>query len=234
LRKGGIAVSVTETFATLAPVPGLVHGFIGRIPGVDVQTTDKRAALSRLRPNWEHELAKLGVSWEVLWTAEQVHGDGLAVVPSGPSSGGMAGGRELEGVDGLVTGQRGVYLGVLVADCCAVYLVDVEKGACGLVHSGKRGTALGIVPRAIALMGAEFGSRVESLQVVLSPCIRPPRYEVDFAAEVRRQCLEAGVPPARVEDTGRCTGDGIRRYYSYRCERGKTGRMLAVLGFAPR
>ena len=61
----------------------------------------------------------------------------------------------------------------------------------------------------------------------LSPCIRPPHYEVDFAAEIIRQARAAGVE--QVHDSGRCTASDPARYYSYRAEKGRTGRMLALL-----
>jgi copper oxidase (laccase) domain-containing protein len=63
--------------------------------------------------------------------------------------------------------------------------------------------------------------------VQLSPCIRPPHYEIDFAAEIVRQCRELGV--TAVHDCGVCTACDLARYYSYRAEKGRTGRMLAFL-----
>jgi copper oxidase (laccase) domain-containing protein len=95
------------------------------------------------------------------------------------------------------------------------------------MHSGKKGTELGIVAKAITAMAAHFGSRASDLTVQLSPCIRPPHYEIDFAAEIVRQCREAGV--AAVHDGGVCTACDLQRYYSYRAEKGRTGRMLAYL-----
>ena len=67
--------------------------------------------------------------------------------------------------------------------------------------------------------------------VHLSPCIRPPLYETDFAAEIVAQARDAGA--GQVIDDGICTGREIGRYYSYRVERGRTGRMLAVLQLRP-
>ncbi|MGZ5001857.1 MAG: laccase domain-containing protein, partial [Chthoniobacterales bacterium] len=81
--------------------------------------------------------------------------------------------------------------------------------------------------RAVALMQETFGSQPNELIVQLSPCIRPPHYEVDFAAEIVRQCRAAGV--RQVYDCGVCTACDLERYYSYRLEKGKTGRMLALL-----
>ena len=67
--------------------------------------------------------------------------------------------------------------------------------------------------------------------VQLSPCIRPPAYEIDFAAQIRESCEEAGVPAGQIHDPGTCTSRDLDRYYSYRVEKGKTGRMLAVIGW---
>jgi copper oxidase (laccase) domain-containing protein len=118
-------------------------------------------------------------------------------------------------------------LGIYVADCCAVYLVDPVTPAIGLVHSGKKGTEQNIAGVAIEHMITAFGSRPADMIVQLSPCIRPPRYEIDFAATIRQECRELGV--AQVHDSGACTGSDLTKYYSYRMEKGKTGRMLALL-----
>ena len=76
-------------------------------------------------------------------------------------------------------------------------------------------------------MSAQFGSRASDLVVQLSPCIRPPHYEIDFAAEIVRQCRELGV--TSIHDSGVGTASDLDRYYSYRAEKGRTGRMLAFL-----
>ena len=136
--------------------------------------------------------------------------------------------NEFRGCDGIITNQRGAALGIYVADCCAVYIVDPKTPAIGLVHSGKKGTALAIVSNAIQQMREYFGSNPADLLVQLSPCIRPPHYEVDFAAEIVRQCRAFGVK--EIHDNGVCTACDLDRYYSYRAEKGKTGRMLALIG----
>jgi polyphenol oxidase len=76
-------------------------------------------------------------------------------------------------------------------------------------------------------MSEEFGSDPEDLIVQLSPCIRPPHYEVDFAAEIVAQLKQCGV--SQIFDCGENTGSDLRRFYSYRMEKGLTGRMLALL-----
>jgi hypothetical protein len=130
-------------------------------------------------------------------------------------------------VDALVTRDPNVLLGIHVADCCAVFLVDSERGTIGLVHSGKKGTELNVVGAAVRKMATEFGTDPADIVAQLSPCIRPPEYEVDFASEIIRELKQAGVN--RVFDSGENTATDLKRFYSYRMEKGRTGRMLALL-----
>jgi copper oxidase (laccase) domain-containing protein len=156
-----------------------------------------------------------------LVTAEQVHGNDLRV------AGAAEAGSCLSGCDGLIASEPGVVLGIYVADCAAVFVTHSKRRVAALLHSGKRGTELGILPRTIDLLQREHGCDPGDLVVEVSPCIRPPHYDVDFAAQLERQAVEAGV--GRYHDEGRCTGSDLQNYYSYRIERGKTGRMLALL-----
>ena len=77
-------------------------------------------------------------------------------------------------------------------------------------------------------MVKRLGCEPAEIVAQLGPCIRPPHYEVDFAAQIIAQCRAAGV--RQVHDCGICTACHPERYYSYRMEQGKTGRMLALLG----
>ncbi|MFT5104423.1 MAG: copper oxidase (laccase) domain-containing protein [Pseudoalteromonas tetraodonis] len=208
-----------ETFPELESLPGLVHGFIVRQAGVEV-TTDREGTLERLQPGFDVSISELGLERERLARAEQVHGGVVAMVSdSGISA----------GADGLITNTPSLALGIVVADCCAVYIVDPIKRAIGLVHSGKKGTEANISGTAIRQMSAAYGSSPRDLLVRLSPCIRPPAYEVDIAAQIREQVRQAGVPESSIHDDGTCTTSDLDRFYSYRAEKGATGRMLALL-----
>ena len=213
--------SVVESFPVLATTGVVRHGFIGRIPGIDV-ATDRDEALARLDAMHRRFYAEAGLAGMPCATAEQVHGREVAVLDLP-----MTGDHCFPGVDGLITNQPGISLGIYVADCCPVFLVDPVHRAIGLVHSGKKGTERGIVAHAIELMHEHFAVLPRDLVVQLGPCIRPPHYEVDFAAEIVRQVRAAGV--TQVQVSARCTACDLARYYSYRAEKGRTGRMLAFL-----
>ena len=213
-----------ENFPALSALPEVVHGFTLRVPGIEM-SHDKAEALARLdnvhrKIRAEHQLAAAPFI-----SAQQIHGKEIAVVNVT-----ILADKCFANCDGIIADQPGICLGIYVADCCAVYLVDPIRRAIGLVHSGKKGTELGVVPNAINAMTTQFGSRPADIVVQLSPCIRPPHYEIDFAADIVRQCRDLGVNS--IHDSGVCTACDLARYYSYRAEKGRTGRMLAFLALA--
>jgi len=210
-----------ETFPALGAIAGVRHGFTGRVAGLDVKA-DRALALERLDASHAAARLSLGLDDRAFMTGEQVHGREVAIVDAATRP-------PVPLVDGLITADPGVCLGVYVADCCAVYLFDSRRRVAGLLHSGRRGSEQGIAGVAIERMRKEFGCDPADMTVQLSPCIRPPNYEVDFAAMIVAQCREAGV--GQVVDCGVCTAAHLDRYYSYRAEKGKTGRMLAFLAF---
>jgi polyphenol oxidase len=208
-----------ETFEALERLPGVRHAFLCRVPGLDVHA-DREQALARLAGYHAATRLNLGFPLEPLGTAKQVHGNRIAILTNPVT-------QEAPEADGLVTNLPGLCLGVYVADCCAIYLSDPAKRAIGLLHSGKKGTELRIAERAVETMVREYGSNPSDLVAQLSPCIRPPQYEVDFAADIIRQLQSAGV--GHVADCGANTAANPERYYSYRMEKGRTGRLLALL-----
>jgi hypothetical protein len=206
-----------ERFPALEALEDVLHGFILRVPGLDVQT-DRETALRRL--DGFHEAALRNFGAQQLRLAEQIHSNSVAVVSVDSCA-------KSAGVDALITCDPQISLGIYVADCCAVFLVAPKRRVIGLVHSGKKGTALNIAGAAVRKMSTEFGSDPLSIVAQLSPCIRPPNYEVDFAGEIVQQLKQSGVK--QVFDSGENTGSDLRRFYSYRMEKGRTGRMLAFL-----
>ena len=245
----GISTAMTqlpfEQFPALSAIGICRHAFTQRISGVDA-SHDKAEVLKRLEAAHREIRNAIGMGDWPLFTAKQIHGNKIAVIdevgsalradrgrsePDWHYGAASLPGCEFPGCDGLITKRRGIVLGVYVADCCAVYIVDPKTPAVGLVHSGRKGTELGVVANAIKQMVDRFGSDPANMIVQLSPCIRPPHYEVDFASEIVSQCRALGVK--EIHDLHVCTACDLNRYYSYRAEKGKTGRMLALLGLNP-
>ncbi|XP_026971999.1 purine nucleoside phosphorylase LACC1 isoform X3 [Sagmatias obliquidens] len=81
--------------------------------------------------------------------------------------------KEPESYDGITTNQRGVTIAALGADCIPIVFADPVRKACGVAHSGWRGTLLGVAMATVNAMIAEYGCSLEDIIVVLGPSVGP-------------------------------------------------------------
>jgi copper oxidase (laccase) domain-containing protein len=197
-----------ETFPALQ-LAGLRHGFSTRSSG-PLETLDAEI--------WK-TFAAAKFPMEDAVQAEQPHGNRAQAVYT-PL------GIRVPEVDALATAVPRLPLVVRVADCGPVFFYDPVQQVIALAHSGRRGTEGNIVRETIACLTETYDTHPENLIVQLGPCIRPPHYEIDFASEIARQARACGV--RHFHDSGKCTASNLDRYYSYRAEKGKTGRMWAI------
>jgi copper oxidase (laccase) domain-containing protein len=212
-----------ESVQALEGTPGIEAHFIGRIPGLSI-SVERSEAMALLAPQHHRILQQSGLENFPLVTAEQIHGKEIAIVTGATTS-------AIQGVDALITCIRALTLGIYVADCAPVWIVAHDGSAGALVHAGKKGTELGIVPLVIEKLLKITELDSQDLIVVIGPCIRPPCYEIDFAARIREQARACGV--LDIHDREICTACHPELYYSYRKEKGLTGRMLATLTLLP-
>lgn len=195
--------------------------------------------------------------------AEQVHGNLVAIVTEDKRGIGTLDYRSaLPGCDAMVTNREAVYLMSFYADCIPIYFFDPVRRAVGLAHSGWKGTAGRIAVHTLIAMIGAFGCDRKDIQVFLGPGIGHECYEIDrdrqaqaaqiftfaeqviYARENQRitwdlkktsamMLEEAGLLPGNITICGLCTACETERFFSYRAENGKTGRMAAVIGLAP-
>lgn len=201
--------------------------FVGRVPGV-ATSTDRQSVIRDLTPTHNAALEAAGIAPKMLRRAQQIHGNKVALV------GDIGCSYPVEGVDGLICGGKAdCVLGIYVADCAAVWIYDPTTGARGLVHSGKLGTEGNIVGETLLSMRKILGVNPADCLAVISPCIRPPHYEVDIPTKIREQLIGAGLHHENIIDSGLDTAADLESFYSYRVEKGNTGRMLALFGRNP-
>jgi polyphenol oxidase len=158
--------------------------------------------------------------------------------------------------DGLVTGDPGVVLAVLTADCAPVLLADPAAGVVGAVHAGWRGLAAGVVEAGVAAM-AELGADPAATVGLVGPAVGGCCYEVgpevreavgarlpaalattrdgrpalDPAAGAAQALARARVGQVRV--AGECTFDAQERFFSHRRDAGRTGRQAGLIALVP-
>jgi YfiH family protein len=197
-----------ETFPALQ-LAGVRHGF----------STRSSEGLDQLEDELNATFTKAGIPMVDAVHAEQPHGNRAQAVYT-PL------GIRVPDVDALATSVPRLPLVVRVADCGPVYFYDPIQQVIAVAHSGRKGTEGNIVAATIACLKETYETHPENLIVQLGPCIRPPHYEINFAAEIERQARACGV--RHYYDCGVCTASHLDRYYSYRAEKGKTGRMWAV------
>ena len=203
-------------------LPGFKSAWVPRQSDIDV-LGDREFALNNLAPRHDQIVGEKFPKTSSRHHAEQIHGNRIAVI-SEPSDEKVI---THPGVDGLITNLPGQLLAIYVADCAAIYLVDPVTKSIGLLHSGKKGTELNILAEAVGKMSSLYATKPSDLICVVSPCIRPPDYDIDFASTIASQAASLGME--NFHDSCENTASDLETHYSYRIEKGRTGRMLAIL-----
>lgn len=124
--------------------------------------------------NREKYLASLGISPKQVVCSSLVHGARVEAVSSK-----FAGIKIQDGVDGLITDVKGLYLSVLAADCFPVAFFDPINKIIGIAHCGWRGISRCIIENMIEKMEREFNCQPENIRVSIGPGIRTCHFEVD-------------------------------------------------------
>jgi polyphenol oxidase len=150
--------------------------------------------------------AAFGVDLDHMVFAHQVHGATTTFVGLRDRGRGTLSEHDaVPDTDALVTTSAGVTLAILVADCLPLALVDPDAGVLAAVHAGWRGTAAGVVGRAIGAM-RDRGAHPGRLRAFLGPAVHPDRYQVSdevpaaFSDAVRPAVLDPAV--ARFDGPG--------------------------------
>ncbi|MGI6420985.1 MAG: peptidoglycan editing factor PgeF [Syntrophomonadaceae bacterium] len=198
------------------------------------------------------------LSLEQMVCCQQIHGSQVACVNSEMAGlGAKDYGTSIPGVDALTTDQTGIILATFYADCLPIFYFDPRQRVVGIAHSGWKGTMGRIAVKAVNTMVQVYGSKVEDLEVFIGPGIGPccfqiqadlgqkvcaafPEFDVimyrnseifwDLSLTNRKILEQIGIEPDKILECGLCTSCNTDRFFSYRRENGKTGRMMAAIG----
>lgn len=197
-----------------------------------------REAAADVFGRWETLRHALGPSAARLMSANQVHGDRILEHDAAAWTGWL----RADAADGQFTRNPGTAMAVTVADCVPIFMGDRSTGV-AVVHSGWRGTACGIVERAIDLFRAR-GADPADLLVHLGPAICGRCYvvgpevfarltgrasedpaPVDLRALIASQARARGVREISISPW--CTRCHCDRFFSHRA--GDEGRQVGVI-----
>src|SRR5512140_178354 len=186
-----------------------------------------------------------------LSTCRQVHG--VTIVAPNREDGWC----EPHECDALWTEKKQVALGIKVADCLPVTIIDPAASVIANIHSGWRGAAADIVSETIGELKRGSSFSASASLAYLGPSIRACCFEVgeevvdefrnrhdpverwvdrsrserphvDLAALTRARLEERGFAPGSIFDSGVCTRCDGSIFHSFRRDRAKSGRNLAI------
>lgn len=155
--------------------------------------------------------------------------------------------------DALITDHPNIPLMVMSADCTPILLYDPVHKAIGAVHAGRAGALNEIVTKTIQSMRENYGSIPDDIHAVLGPSISGCCYEINSA--IAEETISKGYPEAlrlenekifldvntilsiqlknlgveKVEVIDECTACHNDRYFSYRADQQRTGRIAGVI-----
>jgi YfiH family protein len=184
----------------------------------------------------------IGISKDSIYLPIQKHTDNVQVVESVFAP---------EVADAVITAERGIMIGVMVADCVPLLLYDSNRRVIGAVHAGWRGIAQEILKKTIKKMMNEFQCLPEQISVAIGPCIRQCSYEVgnevkeavqkatgegdyyikkgdryfvDLSSANRIQALHMGIEQKNIWKSEECTFCNPDKFHSYRYANDHAGR----------
>lgn len=232
-----------------SPLISTTHAFFTRKGGVSpapfssLNFGGSDDAPENIAENRKRALLSAGMDPENVARLNQVHSNEVHIAKPGNHPDNNRDG------DALVTNEKGLTLAISAADCYPLLFHDPVKNIIGAAHAGWRGTLSRIAKNTIEAM-EKLGAERKNIRVAIGPGISGKNYEV--SEDVIRQFLDAGFPSfiherrnldllaankfvlqeagikkENVWALGRCTTEDD--FFSYRRDKGKTGRMWAVI-----
>lgn len=159
--------------------------------------------------------------------------------------------------DAVLTVDKGLLIGIQVADCVPILILDSKNLVVGAVHAGWRSTALCILKKTIQFMFQYFHSDPEDIKIALGPSIRwscyyvgcevkeaiykatgegeyyfqkDGGYFIDLPTANMYQAISVGIPNENIWISNECTYCNPNEFYSYRYDKTLKGKQGGFIG----
>jgi len=186
--------------------------------------------------------------------ANQTHSSNIKIIKKSENLGWNSLDDAIEDCDALITNQRAIMLTILTADCVPILLFDPIKRVVGAIHAGWRGTQQQIALKTVQKMQEVFNSNPKDIIASIAPSIGECCYEVDWSVAQhfktiphaftkknqkymlnlpfinQQQLLQSGLLKSNIELSNICTACNVEEYFSYRREKGCSGRFMSMIG----
>ena len=164
---------------------GLKHGFSTRKGGVSKEhlaslnlSFSVEDAKENVLENFRRIGERFGKTPEDFVLSKQSHETKVLKVGTKDRGKGITKDREYEGIDALITDEKGIILSCFSADCVPILFYDPIHKAVGACHSGWRGTKGKILQNVVEEMRKHFSSNPAEILVAIGPSICKEQYVV--------------------------------------------------------
>lgn len=216
-----------------------------------LHTGEDKETIIRNRKNIAKELQGYQNLYFVV--ANQTHSDHIYIVREDEHRGWDTIENAVEDCDALITNRRGVVLTILTADCVPILLIDKKQNIIAAVHAGWKGTKERILSKTVKKMCETFNSEPQNILAGIGPSIARCCYEVDsnvsdhfhrsesvymskngkYMLDLplinKKQLLQAGLLKSNIEMSLICTSCENEKFFSYRKEKGCSGRFMSMI-----
>ena len=237
--------AIFSQFKGLVAAESTRHGGVSKSPYASLNLGGSQDDPASIMENNFRFFHALNIPFDTVAKSHQVHEDKILNV--------LNPGR-FEGYDAMITSIPNIQLAVTVADCTPILIFDPVTKSVAAVHAGWRGTVKRIVAKTVAMLQTEFGADPKHCVAYVGTCIdacsfevgedvsdhfeeqykrfdsEKKKYFVDLKAANHDQLITSGLSPENIQISAYSTVLNNDDYFSYRFEKGFTGRMLATIG----
>ena len=164
---------------------GLQHGFSTRKGGVSKEhlaSLNLSFSVEDAKENVLENFRRIGECFgktpEDFVLSKQSHETKVLKVGTKDRGKGITKDRDYEGIDALITDEKGIILSCFSADCVPILFYDPVHKAVGACHSGWRGTKGKILQNVVEEMRQHFSSNPAEILVAIGPSICKEQYVV--------------------------------------------------------
>ena len=186
--------------------------------------------------------------------ANQTHSDHIEVIKDNHTKGWHTAEDAIKDCDALITNVPHVVLSILTADCVPILLFDPKKKVIAAIHAGWKGTQAHIASKTVEKMKEAFQCNEKDIIAGIAPSIGRCCYEVgkdvaqhffdtpkgftrigekymlDLPYINKQQLINVGLLEKHIEMSNICTACKVEDFFSYRKEKGCTGRFMSMIG----
>ena len=164
---------------------GIQHGFSTRKGGVSKEhlaslnlSFSVEDAKENVLENFRRIGERFGKTPEDFVLSKQSHETKVLKVGTKDRGKGITKDRDYEGIDALITDEKGIILSCFSADCVPILFYDPIHKAVGACHSGWRGTKGKILQNVVEKMRKHFSSNPAEILIAIGPSICKEQYVV--------------------------------------------------------